>query len=999
MLEGIAWAGDAWTPPRLQEGSYQVPGKVAEDLHPVEAALLLELPLASVAAIMLEGLETPGPRRGPGPTIPSGSASCSARKAESEYEELFLAAFDAEGHVLSGLLADFFEDAIKRLQEKIWDCDLEATRAFYRRAPGPGRPGGDREPRAAPRRPACLRPATGTGTGWSIPDPPTTGPCACPRTWATGYADFMRSAVLLLRLLHARPTWAPCPPATRPATTPATTPAIRPATAPAIPPATRPATPPACPGAATDAVRGGAGRRPRDSSGGSPTSGGRSGPASCCAPRTTSSSCRPTGSTSSTPRPRRWSSSWRPGAASATSRPRRRGGPGRSDAFFRSLEARPLGAQARTLDRVAYDFRLHPPAGPRRSWRSPTAATTAAASATRAAPRQRDAAAPTQGRRAGRSEVADLPARDLEKILRIFKEEAKVPFFSFTGGEPLLAARTFAGLVPYAVRIGLRTNLVTNGTLATPARAAGPLPARDPDRPGQPGGPGRGAPRRPVRSGRGLGAERRGHPGLDGGGHLGADQHRPRSRTAWRPCDRTARPCRKSLGVERMSMNLFIPYGPESPRRTLFVPYSGDRRRRGRGPEARPRRRGVDFLWYSPTPMCLYNPLARGLGNKNCAACDGLLSVNPRGDVLPCSSWDEGVGNLLPMGFRKVWFGERAASLKNKELRPRGVPDLPGLRGLPGGLSPVLVLRGVRGDSGGGTRPSAPRHAGPASSAEPHFRPGNRPEEETMSDLSLKPTVTGGVPVLPDGPGGPPRPGRGPLRPGGGPPGGPGSPAGHPGDPFRVDPLRAPQGHQQAQGPGPGEVEARDRRGGGPPPGRLSPGPASSAGPPGAGPPSRILAGVLLMVVRTRILRGVRGRRPGGPGRPALPLSGPLLREGESFHPRPHRPEAPGFRGHPVRAPARGLRPDPVHPLRPGRGGPGRARGPALPAGAPEEVRGPGGCAVPDGHQQRRQRTRALHVRRGPYPGPERARLRVPEGNLRPGLREWSGEEMTNTAP
>jgi hypothetical protein len=35
--------------------------------------------------------------------------------------------------VLSGLMADFFEGAIKKLQEKIWDCDLEATKAYYRK--------------------------------------------------------------------------------------------------------------------------------------------------------------------------------------------------------------------------------------------------------------------------------------------------------------------------------------------------------------------------------------------------------------------------------------------------------------------------------------------------------------------------------------------------------------------------------------------------------------------------------------------------------------------------------------------------------------------------------------------------------------------------------------------------------------------------------------------------------------------------------------------------
>ena len=79
---------------------------------------------------------------------------------------------------------------------------------------------------------------------------------------------------------------------------------------------------------------------------------------------------------------------------------------------------------------------------------------------------------------------------------------------------------------------------------------------------------------------------------------------------------------------------------------------------------------GMEFFWYSPTPLCLYNPIAKGLGNKSCAACDGLISVAPNGDVLPCSSWPEAVGNLLSDGFRATWFGPTAQALKHKEYAP-----------------------------------------------------------------------------------------------------------------------------------------------------------------------------------------------------------------------------------------------------------------------------------------------------------------------------------------
>jgi radical SAM protein with 4Fe4S-binding SPASM domain len=84
---------------------------------------------------------------------------------------------------------------------------------------------------------------------------------------------------------------------------------------------------------------------------------------------------------------------------------------------------------------------------------------------------------------------------------------------------------------------------------------------------------------------------------------------------------------------------------------------------------------GVRFMWYSPTPMCLFNPVSHQLGNKGCSACEGLLSVDPYGRVLPCSSWKEPAGNLLQDGFRAVWFGEKGKSLRDKRAAHPGCRD------------------------------------------------------------------------------------------------------------------------------------------------------------------------------------------------------------------------------------------------------------------------------------------------------------------------------------
>ena len=126
-------------------------------------------------------------------------------------------------------------------------------------------------------------------------------------------------------------------------------------------------------------------------------------------------------------------------------------------------------------------------------------------------------------------------------------------------------------------------------------------------------------------------------------------------------------------------MNLFIPVGSapvgSTPARgtrgadDLFVPYA----RAGAmidAVRAAARREGLVFFWYSPIPQCHYNTIARGLGNKSCAAMDGLLSVSPAGDVLPCSSYPEPMGNLLKTGFHEIWFSQRARFFKNKQYAP-----------------------------------------------------------------------------------------------------------------------------------------------------------------------------------------------------------------------------------------------------------------------------------------------------------------------------------------
>ena len=260
----------------------------------------------------------------------------------------------------------------------------------------------------------------------------------------------------------------------------------------------------------------------------------------------------------------------------------------------------------------------------------------------------------------------ELDTPGMKRIIDVFKDEAKIPFFSFTGGEPLVR-QDIEELAAYACSRGLRVNLVTNGTLATPARAASLLAS--------------GLTTAQVSLEAPSAALHDSLCGAQGAFELSvvgikamlAEGLSVQTNSTLTAANREALldlpDFVASLGVRRMSMNLFIPVGSGENASDLFFPYSEtgafvDEARR------RARLAGVDFFWYSPTPMCLYNPIARGLGNKNCAACDGLLSVSPSGDILPCSSWPGPIGNILRDGFSTLWFSEKARYFKDKDYAP-----------------------------------------------------------------------------------------------------------------------------------------------------------------------------------------------------------------------------------------------------------------------------------------------------------------------------------------
>jgi len=324
--------------------------------------------------------------------------------------------------------------------------------------------------------------------------------------------------------------------------------------------------------------------------------------------------------------------------------------------FFLTLKAVYDGGSTSALERVAYDFSFT---------RLPVLGEIALTY--RCNNRCRFCYAGCGGEDKATSADGELSTEGFKRIIDLFKREAKIPFFSFTGGEPLLRD-DLEDLARSAQGLGLRVNLVSNGTLAPPERAASLYAAgvrtaqislEAPD-----------AALHDKLSGR-LGSFEESIRGIRALVAAGLSVQTNSTATALNAEALLALPAFvKGLGVRRMSMNLFIPVGSGAAEEELVLPYSEagafvDKARKAA------LMAGVDFFWYSPTPLCLYNPLARGLGNKSCAACDGLISVSPSGGLLPCSSWPEPVGDLLASGFSALWFSEEAAYFKHKRYAPK----------------------------------------------------------------------------------------------------------------------------------------------------------------------------------------------------------------------------------------------------------------------------------------------------------------------------------------
>jgi len=270
----------------------------------------------------------------------------------------------------------------------------------------------------------------------------------------------------------------------------------------------------------------------------------------------------------------------------------------------------------------------------------------------------------------GWSEDRTLGDDEVCAVLDRIRHDARCPSVSFTGGEPT-TRRALPRFIRHAKNLGMKVNLITNGQLLSErlvARLAdagldsaqlsleGPVPKIHDTLVRRPG----------AFSRLWQGLDRLREAGIRV--HTNTTVNRRNVERLPEVVDLIA-----DRGLSRLSMNLMLPCGTGAASRELWVPYS-----EVEGPllavQERAEERGVRFLWYSPIPLCIFNTVSHGLGAQGCAAADGLLHVNPAGDVLPCSSFrhQESLGNLLRQPFEEIWSSRAARFFRAKEMKPPG---------------------------------------------------------------------------------------------------------------------------------------------------------------------------------------------------------------------------------------------------------------------------------------------------------------------------------------
>jgi len=76
------------------------------------------------------------------------------------------------------------------------------------------------------------------------------------------------------------------------------------------------------------------------------------------------------------------------------------------------------------------------------------------------------------------------------------------------------------------------------------------------------------------------------------------------------------------------------------------------------------------LIWYTPTQYCNFDPMQLELGVKGCSAALYNMCIEPNGDVIPCQSYYQSLGNILSTKWEKIWNHDLSIYLREHKYIP-----------------------------------------------------------------------------------------------------------------------------------------------------------------------------------------------------------------------------------------------------------------------------------------------------------------------------------------
>ncbi len=81
-------------------------------------------------------------------------------------------------------------------------------------------------------------------------------------------------------------------------------------------------------------------------------------------------------------------------------------------------------------------------------------------------------------------------------------------------------------------------------------------------------------------------------------------------------------------------------------------------------------RHGQRLIWYTPTQYCQFDPTRSNLGVKGCTASLYSMCIESNGDVIPCQSYYQAIGNILRDPWDSIWNHELSVKLRERQALP-----------------------------------------------------------------------------------------------------------------------------------------------------------------------------------------------------------------------------------------------------------------------------------------------------------------------------------------